>query len=794
MKDLPAWASLIACLPSPTAAEVALAGVILESGSLGHAKLDLRTGEELDDPDWSSLWGAERTISATALTWAISTLRDSKLPRGLFIHGALIKEDIDLSHGRLGFPIGFIQCRLLGELDLGGSTLQSLTLDGSRINRANLHAARVGGDAFFRSGFTCDHSIRLVLAKIDGSLDFGYRTRPGKHLAGDYYPPDIERYRRGARIGIENGYSIQAAQISVRGDFRACHDSRFEGRLNCAGAEVGGQFTIMNSNLGTSKDELALCLDRADVGSLAITRSTISGRVRMTGCKTRSHLEPKHTSIHSTAPREYALDGARLTSSGNIYMQGLTAEGSGGVCLLGCRAVGYLRAHNATLTANSRSQYALDARRAAIDGSVFLCNDFHASGEVRLLNAVIGGKLDLGGGRFTNSAQPVPGSTAPRERVPRALHATGIEVGGTMQMSTSNGSACRCVGQVRLIRAHIHGDLDLSEAELRTTSTEHGLGVDSHVVRADDCTIDGNVYMGRNSTSPLSAEFVERHGPTIVGGVSLIGANIKKGLSILDLNQDSKIPHFDIRYLTCRTLHDSKDAWEHAAHLDMNGFTYARIHHDSKGGRFSLIDRINWLDKARNTGESKKQPAAIDAQPYEQLALTYRADGDRRSAKLTLRHREEHNRCNLPRLSRPAHVLWGWLLGYGYTQTRSLLLCLSFFIAGAGLFAFGVVEGELVPRNGASISQALRESLSRSSGSDTANLSMIQWLELGKVASSYSAEGIVPFVSSTVQLEWDTREDNAFARVFWVFRLVQSILIPLLAFLLFYGMRQLVRP
>ncbi|MGB5559068.1 MAG: hypothetical protein WBN04_13795, partial [Paracoccaceae bacterium] len=46
--------------------------------------------------------------------------------------------------------------------------------------------------------------------------------------------------------------------------------------------------------------------------------------------------------------------------------------------------------------------YALNAQGVEVPGDVFLCDDFHATGEVRLSSARIGGQLACDGGRFEN--------------------------------------------------------------------------------------------------------------------------------------------------------------------------------------------------------------------------------------------------------------------------------------------------------------------------------------------------------------------------------------------------------
>lgn len=96
-------------------------------------------------------------------------------------------------------------------------------------------------------------------------------------------------------------------------------------------------------------------------------------------------------------------------------------------------------------TFKNRDGVAVQADRLRVAGGVFIRNKFSATGEIRLLGAIIAGPLDLSGGTVSN-----PGGAA--------LSAEGAEIRGGVFCSDGFSAT----GEVRMVDATIGGQLSLS--------------------------------------------------------------------------------------------------------------------------------------------------------------------------------------------------------------------------------------------------------------------------------------------------------------------------------------------
>ena len=140
----------------------------------------------------------------------------------------------------------------------------------------------------------------------------------------------------------------------------------------------------------------------------------------------------------------------------------------------------------------SRLAEGLHADGLTTIGNMYFRDGFFAEGEVRLLNANIGGSLDCMGGNFQN-----PGG--------KALHADGLTTGDAVYLN-GNFSA---EGEMRLLGANIGGDLECADGRFHNSN--------GYALNADGLMTKGKV----NLNSGFSAE----------GGVRLLGANIGGDLS-----------------------------------------------------------------------------------------------------------------------------------------------------------------------------------------------------------------------------------------------------------------------
>jgi hypothetical protein len=192
-------------------------------------------------------------------------------------------------------------------------------------------------------------------------------------------------------------------------------------------------------------------------------------------------------------------------------------------------------------------------------------------------------------------------------------------------------------GAVRLICAHIDGQLDCSGAKLRNNSgpalVAGGLQVDQDMFLTDGFTATGS-------------------GDADVA-VELTGARVG------------------------RTLAFNPARLEHAAdphrRLAVDGLTYAGVPNQ--------ISAQDWLGLLRDW------TPAYASQPYQQLAAGYRAEGDERQVREILMAQRDDELARAD--TRWPERLWGWVtkvtLGYGYQPWRALLFLVAVVIVSCVL-------------------------------------------------------------------------------------------------------------
>ena len=199
----------------------------------------------------------------------------------------------------------------------------------------------------------------------------------------------------------------------------------------------------------------------------------------------------------------YPLNAERISVGRTLFLDGgFMAHGE--VRLLGARIGSDLickggRFRNAWQQNSPDSGNALSADGASVAGSVFLGENFIAEGEVRLLGAQIGRQLDCAGGTFKNA---IPDG--------KALLAERATINGSVFLSQSFSAE----GEIRLLGAHIGGDLDCSGGRFA------GLAQTGNAMRAERASIGGSVLL--------------KSGFSASGEVRLVGVQVAGDLECSD--------------------------------------------------------------------------------------------------------------------------------------------------------------------------------------------------------------------------------------------------------------------
>ena len=160
-----------------------------------------------------------------------------------------------------------------------------------------------------------------------------------------------------------------------------------------------------------------------------------------------------------------ALEARGIDVSGYVFLRSIKAVGQ--VQFLNAQIGRNLECNGGTIVNPIQkdlpgSGVAFLADDLTVKGSLFFSDGFKANGEVRLLDAHVGGTFGCEGGSFTSpSREDLPGSG-------RALSADRIHVGGSVFL----GRGVTAIGEVRLPRAEIDGQLACNDGNFQRATVD----------------------------------------------------------------------------------------------------------------------------------------------------------------------------------------------------------------------------------------------------------------------------------------------------------------------------------
>lgn len=270
---------------------------------------------------------------------------------GVRVRGARVIGELDLRHGTIAAPLTLLDCTFTGPLRLEEAETRSIDLAGSRL--AGLRA----------TGATVRGSINLGNARITG----------------------------GAKAAL-------LPKLTVETDFNA-HGLHCAGHLNLIGAKIGAVLDLNHSRL-ENPGEIALNLGGATVErSIYCNQARLRGHLRMPGLSVGGVLALTGSSLTdppTTGPlANLSLSAESLSTGGDaLFNDGFNAAGQ--IDLSGTTfgaKVLFKRARLASLDQHP----ALTLAGATVRSGLYLGDDFHAAGAVRLTGVQIGGHLDIHG-------------------------------------------------------------------------------------------------------------------------------------------------------------------------------------------------------------------------------------------------------------------------------------------------------------------------------------------------------------------------------------------------------------
>jgi hypothetical protein len=401
----------------------------------------------------------------------------------------------------------------------------------------------------------------------------------------------------------------------------------------------------------------ALRLDGALIdGGLDLDYAEIARRITLKGCHVTGPITLNHARTRQLALRGCHLAGLGAASAsidGNVRLTGTQVTGL--FRLDGAHIAGVLQLDGVRLHApDGADRPVLTADRVRVDHHIWMRSGFTAEGEVVLRGAQVGGDLDLTGARLAH-----PGGIA--------LSGSRMRVDGDV---IGNDLCVR--GELRVPGAAVMGTLRLWDARLSnpggTALRAHGLDVAGSIHLAGGTRVEGRVSL----TSVRSG-----------GRISLRDAHLAApGATALSMRQtqaretDLCTAHtpdglVDLRHATLGVIQDDPATWP--ADLLLDGLRYDRFETP-----LPAPQRLLWLRRDRS---------GYVPQPFEQLALAYRALGHEDEARTVLLAKERVRHRALPWYAR----LWGAVqdatVGYGYRPTRAGAWLLGLLAVGSTVFA-----------------------------------------------------------------------------------------------------------
>lgn len=207
------------------AVQAASDGTIADCRDLGESSDPEKADGTPETPD--EKWPEARNVRAKLIRWLCVDREARELvdQRGVWIVGARIIGEIDLSLINVLFSLFLGSCRLEQSLNLLGAKIPLLVLQGSWTGGIDADGLKLEGDLFLRNGFHAEGEVRLVAATIGGTLDASGGTFENSN--GNALNADGIKVASG--VFLRNGFTAKGEAT------RRCHyrrRSRCEGRNN----------------------------------------------------------------------------------------------------------------------------------------------------------------------------------------------------------------------------------------------------------------------------------------------------------------------------------------------------------------------------------------------------------------------------------------------------------------------------------------------------------------------------------------------------------------------------------
>lgn len=261
------------------------------------------------------------------------------------------------------------------------------------------------------------------------------------------------------------GCKLQSIDLSV---------AHIDGQAVFVNAEVNGNILFTDAKIDAALDckqccihgfdELALRADRANiVGDVFLNEATIKGYVSFVGASIGGDFVCKGASFINRERVALGANGIRV--KGNVWLsEAFSSDGQ--VCLIGARIGHDLNCKNGKFAHELGEKPSLEDNaafrgdEARVSGTVFLIDGFRAKGEVRFVNATIGGDFSCIGGNFINvlPRKNENGKNCIPPRLEVALNLNGSTINRILYFHSDKGECVpvSLTGMLTLKGTHAH--------------------------------------------------------------------------------------------------------------------------------------------------------------------------------------------------------------------------------------------------------------------------------------------------------------------------------------------------
>jgi len=316
--------------------------------------------------------------------------------RGVRLRNALVREQLDLSHCSIPFPLIMRDCEF-GDKEAWKRFSEEHNWEDDNfeehwekavpvmLDRASLHLLQLD-NSLFHGG------IFLERANVNTSLFMKNSTFTGPAwLAGGRIEGQLSA--NGAKFKAREGHALHAQGAEIAGDC-FLNNAEFDATASLAGVRIGGQLSATGAKFGAKEGHALNAQEAKIAGGCFLHNAEFDAVAWLAGTRISGQLSANGAKFG--AKERHALNAQDVEIKGGAFFREET-EFTGEVCFVSAH-LGALLMEGASLEVRKFIWiWALNASNCQVDGDCMLKDGFNAAGTVDFNQAKIGGSLDLSG-------------------------------------------------------------------------------------------------------------------------------------------------------------------------------------------------------------------------------------------------------------------------------------------------------------------------------------------------------------------------------------------------------------